>query len=242
MKYASDLLLVVAVIVSVAWCIATPSYEPILAFLGAGTLLLTRAVAVFQGKESSRLLARFLWRIARWKDRRTPRAEFSFDSLHGTRAAHHSVKAWSVWDDEAPSTWMELRHRQNAGSWNTPYRFEGHSVELEARDVDGDGRPELIVRYTCGAHTLVINIFRVGPDGFLVAVPGAELGSDWPEIVMEDKDGDGKEEIYVRQRDWSGVPVRDSVLEIYTYNEGSFRKVEERPNNVLSTTCEEARA
>ena len=138
--------------------------------------------------------------------------------------------------------WMELRHRQDTGSWNTPYRFEGHSVELEARDVDGDGRPELIVRYACGAHTRVVNVFRVDVDGFLVPVPGAEIGSDWPEISLEDRDGDGKEEIYARQRDWSGIPVRDSVLEVHKYREGRFKIAEELPNNALQATCEDARA
>jgi hypothetical protein len=224
MKYVSDFLLVVAVFVSGAWCIVAPSYEPILAFLGAVAVLLTRAVTVFQDEETSQLLRILLRPIAQWKDRRTPRAELSFDSLLGTRAVHHSVKAWSVWDGEGPSRWVELRHRQDTGSWNTPYRFEGHSVELEARDVDSDGRPELIVCHASGAHTRVVNVFRVDLDGFLVPIPGAEIGSDWPDITLEDRDGDGKEEIYARQRDWSGVPVRDSVLEIYTFREGRFQK------------------
>lgn len=229
----SDFLLIVAVVVSAAWCIAAPSYEPLLASLGATTVLLTRAVAVFQGQAASGLLCRLLWPIARWRDRRTPRAELEFDSLMGTRAIHHSVKVWSVWDGEGPTTWMELKHRQDTGSWTTPYRFEGHSTELEARDVDGDGSPELVVRYACGGHTRVMNILRVDLEGFLVPIPGAEVGSDLPELVLEDRDADGKVEIYAWQRDWARVPVRDSVLEVYAYRDGEFRKIDERPNDVL---------
>lgn len=226
MKDLSDLLLAVAVVVSVAWCVAAPSYEPVLALVGAVTVLLTRAIAAIQGNETSAFLTKILWPIARWKDRRTPRAELNFDSLSGAQAVHHLVKAWSVWDSKGPSTWMELRHKEGTGSWNTVRRFEGHSVELEARDVDGDGHPELIVRYTCGAHTRVINVFRVDINGFLVPVPGAEVGSDWPEISLEDRDGDGREEIYARQRDWSGVPTQDSLVEVYVYREGGFQKTE----------------
>lgn len=240
MNVVSDFLLIVAVVVSAAWSIAAPSYEPFLAFLGATTVLLTRAVTVFQGQATSKLLSRLLWRIARWKDQRTPRVELEFDSLMGTRRIHHSVKVWSVWDGGGPTTWMELRHRQDTGSWATPYRFEGHSTELEARDIDGDGSPELIVRYAWGAHTRVMNMLRIDLDGFLIPIPGAEVGSDWPDLVLEDRDADGKVEIYARQRDWTQVPSRDSVLEVYAYHDGEFRKIEGRPNNALRVTCEDA--
>jgi hypothetical protein len=132
--------------------------------------------------------------------------------------------------------WMELKHRQDTDSWTTPYRFEGHSPELEARDGDGDGKPELIVRYASGAHTRAMSILRLGVDGFLVTIPGAEVGSDWPEPALEDRDADGKVEIYARQRDWARVPVRDSVLEVYACRDGEFRKVEECPNSTMELT------
>ena len=136
---------------------------------------------------------------------------------------------------------MELRHRQDNGSWTTPYRFEGHSVELEARDVDGDGRSEVVVRYACGAHTRVLNIFKVNSDGFLVSIPGAEVGSDSPEILLEDRDADGRVEIYAKQRDWGRVPTQDPVTEMYVYREGTFQK-QELPNNALQAPGEDARA
>ncbi len=242
MKFVSDLLVIMAVLVSAAWCIAFPSYEPVLAFLGATTVLLTRAVEAFQSREVSLLIGRLLWPIVQWRDRRTPLAELEFDSLSGMRAIHHSVKAWRVWDGQGQTTWMELRHRQDTGSWTTPYRFEGHSTELEAQDIDGDGRPEVVVRYACGAHTRAVNIFRVDSEGFLTPIPGAEVGSDWPEIVLDDRDADGKVEIYARQRDWGRVPVRDSVTEVYVFRDGKFQKTEEWPNNSLQATCEDARA
>lgn len=240
MKLVSDLFLIVVVVVSAAWCISAPSYEPALALLTSTAALLARAAAAFQSRETSLLIGRLLLPITQWKDRHTPRAILEFDSLSGTRAIHHSLKAWSVWDGKGPTTWMELRHRQDTGSWTTPYRFEGHSVELEARDVDGDGRSEVVVRYACGAHTRVLNIFKVDFDGFLVSIPGAEVGSDWPEILLEDRDADGRVEIYAKQCDWGRVPTQDPVTEIYVYREGTFQK-QELPNNALPAPCENDR-
>jgi hypothetical protein len=224
MKYITDLLMLIAVIVSLAWCIAAPSYEPVLALIGTMTVLIARVVESFQSQETNAIIGRLLLPVKQWRDRRKPRAELKFDSLSGTRAINHSVKAWSVWDGQGPTTWTEVRHRQGTGSWTTPYRFEGHSIELKAQDIDGDGKPEVIVRYACGGHTRVVNIFRIDMNGFLTPIPGAEVGSDWPEILIEDRDGDGKIEIYAKQRDWERVPVQNPITEIYVYRDGKFQK------------------
>jgi hypothetical protein len=61
-------------------------------------------------------------------------------------------------------------------------------------------------------------------NGFLTPIPGAEVGSDWPEILIEDRDGDGKIEIYAKQRDWERVPVQNPITEIYVYRDGKFQK------------------
>jgi hypothetical protein len=241
MKLVSDLFLIVVVLVSAVWCISNPSYEPALALLSSTSALLARAVAVFRSRETSLLIGRLLLPIRRWKDRHTPQAALEFDSLSGTRAIHHYLKAWSVWDGNGPTMWMELKHRQDTGSWTTPYRFEGYSIELEALDVDGDGRHEVVIRYACGAHTRVVNIFKVDFDGFLVPIPGAEVGSDWPEILLEDRDSDGRVEIYAKQRDWDRVPTQDPITEVYVYHEGKFQRKHESPNNALQATCENAR-
>jgi hypothetical protein len=240
MKTVSDLLLIVVVVVSAAWCISAASYEPVLALLTSTAALLARIAAAFQSRETSLLIGRLLLPLTQWKDRHTPRAVLEFDSLSGTRAIHHSLKAWSVWNGNGPTMWMELKHRQDTGSWTTPYRFEGYSVELEAQDVDGDGRSEVVVRYACGAHTRVLNIFKIDFDGFLVPIPGAEVGSDWPEILLEDRDGDGTMEIYAKQRDWGRVPTQDPVTEIYVYREGRFQK-QELLNHTLQSSCENNR-
>jgi hypothetical protein len=76
----------------------------------------------------------------------------------------------------------------------------------------------------------------------LVPIPGAEVGSDWPEILLEDKDRDGRVEIYAKQRDWARVPTRDPLTEVYVYRGGEFQRQQDPPNNALRATCEDARA
>ncbi len=222
MKALSDLLLIVAAVISAAWLISNPTYEPAIAFLVAIGAVLTRAIAAFQSRDTSLLLGRLMLPVFRWKDRRTPKAELEFDSLCGSKAIHHSLKAWSIWDSDGPTTWIELRHKQDGGSWTTMWRFEGHTIKLSSRDVDGDGHPEVVVLYACGAHSRAVKMFMVGRNGFLVAIPGSEIGSDWPEILLDDKDGDGKVEIYAKQRDWSKVPTQDPVTKVYVFRDGAF--------------------
>jgi hypothetical protein len=233
MRLVSDLFLIAVVLVSATWWISAPSHESALAFLTSAAALVARAAAAFRSGETSLLIGRLLLPLVRWKDQLTPKTKFEFDSLSGTRAIHHRLEAWSVWDSEGPTMWMELRQKQDSGSWSTVYRFEGHSVELLAQDVDGDNHPEIVLRYACGVHTRALNIFRLAPDGFLVPIPGALIGSDWPEIILEDRDSDGKVEIYAKQRDWTRIPARDSVMEVYVYGKCGFHKKEDASNNAL---------
>ncbi len=241
MNLVSDLFLIGVVLVSAAWWISTPSHEPALAFLTSTAALIARAAAAFRTGETSLLIGRLLFPLVRWKDQRTPKAKFEFDFMSGIRAIHHRIYAWNVWDSDGPSMWMELRQKQDSGSWSTVYRFEGHSVELWAQDVDGDKHLEVLIRYACGAHTRVLNIFRVASDGFLAQIPGALIGSDWPEILLEDKDNDGKVEIYAKQRDWARIPIQDPLTDVHVYGDGGFHKKAEPPNNALQATREDAR-
>jgi hypothetical protein len=242
MKLVSDLFFIAVVLVSAAWWISVPSHESALAFLTSTAALVARVATAFRSRETSLLIGQFLLPLVRWKDQRTPEAKLEFDSISGTRAIHHRLHAWRVWDSEGPMLWMELRQKQDNGSWSTVYRFEGHSVELLAQDIDGDNHPEVVIRYACGAHTRVLNIFRVAPDGFLTPIPGALIGSDWPDIVLQDRDNDGKVEIYAKQRDWARIPTRDSVTEVYIYGEYGLYKKEEAPKDAAQATREDARA
>ena len=227
MKLVSDLAQFAVIVLSLLWFISDPSYEPAILLVGAITALIAHAVNSFRRRDVTLLLGRLVTPLVRWHDRRTSLASLEFDSLSNARALHHSVKAWSVWDTIKPSTWVELRHRQKGGSWTTFCRFEGYDVALSVRDVDGDGNPELVVFNVCGAHTRVVRVFRVGLDGFLALIPGSEIGSDWPEIILEDRDADGRVEIYAKHRNWSLTPTQDFIIEVYVYQQDAFRKLPE---------------
>ena len=92
-------------------------------------------------------------------------------------------------------------------------------------DVDSDGSPEVLIRFSCGAHTRVLNVFKINTNGDIALIPGADIGSDWPEIEIEDRDIDGKVEIYAKQRNWNGEPSQEFITEVYKNIDGEFTKM-----------------
>ncbi len=137
-----------------------------------------------------------------WKEKRTPLNSISFDTISKAKAIHHEINVWRIWDGNEHTERLELRYRKGRSSWLTLIWFVGHTVKMETKDINGDGNPELLVTYHCGAHTKVINIFRVGYSGFLEHIPGSEIGSDFCSINVEDRDGDGKCEVYAKNKNW----------------------------------------
>lgn len=100
------------------------------------------------------------------------------------------------------------------------FKGEGESstIEIDTKDFDGDGIPEIAVLYSCGAHSRGFRLFRISRKGKPRMVPGTDLGSDWPSIEWGDFDRDGRYEIIIKQRNWSKVPTRDMIQEKYIWN------------------------
>lgn len=211
-------------VISGLWLYAQPSFEPLIAFLSAIGAIVVLAQKRFRSVGVSKLLGRARFPIMRWIGRRRVIASISYDTLSGASAIHHEVKARAIWNNAGPTLRVELRHKLSRGSWVTFECLEGHHVQFDARDIDGDGNPELLVSYACGAHTRVIEAFRVGIDGLLESIPGSNVGSDWPEIEVEDRDGDGRAEIYAKQRNWEGNPSQEFLLDVHVYKGGRFVK------------------
>lgn len=171
---------------------------------------------------STQWLGRILWPIRKYLTKRKPVATFKFKTLDGDDVLEHRIEARAVWESDRPLENVQLVHRSNRVS---PYVFssvEGHTFEFCVEDFNGDGVPELAVTFHCGAHTRVIQVFAFDHAGMLRLIPGAEIGSDWPEISWDDKDGDGKKEIYVKQRNWSGEPAAESIDQKYVFRNGAY--------------------
>ncbi|WP_147274920.1 hypothetical protein [Ferruginivarius sediminum] len=117
-------------------------------------------------------------------------------------------------------------------SWSTGAsgvfdNIEGHDFQLYTHDFDGDGRNELVVRYQVGAHTRVMRIYRIPPPPAApTLIPGADIGSDFPQITWRERgDGNGVV-IYASNRNWSGSPASDPpVVERYIFEEGRCARV-----------------
>jgi hypothetical protein len=123
-----------------------------------------------------------------------------------------------------PTTYA-LCQREHNGTETIFDTIEGHHLTLFANDIDGDGIPEAMVQYHCGAHTMMMKVYRLraaSPTPELV--PGATIGSDWPDIRW-DKRSDGKGfTIAIKNRNWSGKPTQEFIVETYAFDSGRFVK------------------
>jgi len=226
LRLFSEIGAIVIGVISGLWLYYEPGYEPLIVFLSAIGAVFGQAYVRYRDRDITTLIGKIISPLIRWKERNTPIASTSFNTLSGSKAINHEVRIWNIWDDTSPTGKAELRHKASNGSWVTFDHIEGHHVEIWTRDVNADGNPELLVRFACGAHTRVLKIFRVNTRNNLILIPGAEIGSDWPEINIEDRDGDGKIEVYAKQRNWKGIPSQEFVSEVYKYINGEYTKIE----------------
>lgn len=63
------------------------------------------------------------------------------------------------------------------------YQLDAICCEICIEDVNGDGVPEVIIGYKCGAHTEGLRIFRIDNNFDLFPITGSDIGSDFPLIT-----------------------------------------------------------
>lgn len=74
---------------------------------------------------------------------------------------------------------------------------ECSTCSLYLYDVDKDGFPEVLIEYTVGAHTHVLEIFKFSSSWQRpTRMEGGPIGADGAVIRLSDEDGDGIPEIY----------------------------------------------
>ena len=159
MKVLSEIGAIIVAVISGFWLNSQPGPEPLIVFLGPIGAIVVQVNKRFRSRDITTLLGRTFSPIMRWVDRRRPVASFSYDTLSGTNSVRHEVRAWAIWDDIRPTLKVELRHKISRDSWSALELIKGHHIEFEARDIDADGNPELLVRYDCGAHTHVVKAY-----------------------------------------------------------------------------------
>lgn len=104
----------------------------------------------------------------------------------------------------------------------------GHHLKLSAEDIDGDGAIEIIVLYHCGAHTMGMNIYSLrNPRDVPNLLEGGKIGSDWPEFSWSRRINGPGSIITKKDRDWSGVPMRDFKISRYLVENGACRPLPE---------------
>ncbi len=224
MKVISDLVVFIVFLIAATWVFVRPDFDSSIALALASGVALTLIGVRYQHRDTSILFGLMLSPIMRWVDRRRPIAAISYDTLAGPDAIQHEVRAWAIWNKTGPTGHVELRHRVSGGSWRAFENFEGHHIKFDLKDLDNDGNVELLAQYSCGAHTRMITAFRIGAHGFPELIPGSRIGGDWPEIEVDDRDGDGKFEIYAKQRNWAGNSSQEFLQEVYLYQDGKFVK------------------
>jgi hypothetical protein len=219
-------------IASCAWLWLEPGPEPVVTLLAS--------VGTFIGTLAHSEVGFWALRLRQWLSRLRDKlfqsllgqnyrqiecmAQLEFSWPPSGVIRHHKVIARRLSGNDGPSAVIALTH---FGAYLGGYDFcllEGHAPELALDDFDADGVPELAVTYHCGAHTMVLRLFRLNEFQILVPVPGSEIGSDWPEIVWRDDDKDGKREIYAKNRNWAGTPTAEWREVRYVLRDGRYEK------------------
>jgi len=222
-----EIILAAAVVASTLWVCADPGFESFVMLLASLGAFLGLEFRRFQ--ESALVwLPRKLSAWARKLRHLPPEAHVDFTILAQGNPEKHQVNAVRLYAGTNPTQLVWLMHcpPEDPEGYLID-TIEGHYVELFAADFDGDQFPEVAVRYACGAHSRGFRIYKLLNRVFR-PIPGSDIGSDWPEILWEDRDGDGKFEIYTKNRDWGNPMGPVSVASKYVYRDGAYR---EEPNS-----------
>ena len=156
-------------------------------------------------------------------EKKKPDVSVSFDALIKGKAERHTVTVKKIWYKTCPTVKSQVIHQTtNIDPYTILLIEQGHHFDIKCTDIDGDGNPEVVLTYHCGGHSMGMTIFKVDYGHFLEEIPGSNLGSDWPEIKIEDRDNDKKMEIYTKHRDLSGTNSMESVEYSYVLVDGAY--------------------
>jgi hypothetical protein len=102
------------------------------------------------------------------------------------------------------------------------------TIDLQVRDLNGDGRPELIARSAIGGRSEWIRVWQWDKTAFR-ELTGGGIYSDFTRIELRDVDGDGLEEIirYKRQPDMPQTS-RNTTVTTYHWNGEQYQAVVSR--------------
>lgn len=122
-----------------------------------------------------------------------------------------------------------------------------HDGMLDIKDIDGDGKDEILLFYYMGAHSGGMYIYKYA-DGKLDLVKISEKDKRGmtkmydsgfftcvPAIYVEDIDRDTNCEVITEDRNYSGDPLRESWIYVYKLQDGAYICVEEYFRKYKST-------
>ena len=136
------------------------------------------------------------------------------------------ISAKQLRDTRGGSTRYALYYSWNDDAGDIFDNIEGFGIKMFEHDMDTDGIPELIIEYHCGAHTMVMNIYKIPAYGSSpTLIPGASIGSDWPDIRWHDGNKDEGTVIVAKHRNWSKNPTADFVEDKYLLKNGVCQKL-----------------
>jgi len=181
----------IVLIVSAAWFCAAPSYEPAIALLVGVAAIIPSLVSM--SRVSGSWLNKLMAPIRIRYEKKKPDVSVSFDALIQGKAERHTVTVKKIWYKTRPTIKSQVIHKtSNIDPYTILLIEQGHHFDIKCKDIGGDGNPEVVLTYHCGGHSMGMTIFKVDYGHFLKEIPGSNLGSDWPEIKIEDRDNDKK--------------------------------------------------
>ncbi len=221
LKLLVSILITCSMIIAVSWLYYDRTFEPLIATITAFIAFIMRLK--FHNFSIMRLP--LLSKILLWKKKSKPIAVLTFKTCIKSEIHNHCIKAYNIWHENYPTEKIEFRHKIDNGSWYTFSVIEGHTPKLILQDINNDNHDELILRYHCGAHTHVIELFTFDHQGFISSIPGGKIGSDFGDIQILDRFKNI--EIQAKHRNWSDQSA-GYILNTYIYSADRIKLLHEQ--------------
>ena len=96
LKLLSEIGSIVIAVICGLWLYHEPSYEPLIALLTASGAIFSQAYLRYREGNIATLFGKLMLPLIRQKEKNTPIASITFDTLSGSKAIRHEVRAWNV--------------------------------------------------------------------------------------------------------------------------------------------------
>jgi len=222
-KHLIGIISILIFVVSFSWYNETKEKEPLIALLSSIIGLIVYFSII--RSEILQLFHNVKFYLRSFLKRNELIEKIRFNTIDSdNRIIKHILRLEKIWEET--NSIYQLTHKSSDIGINTIATYEDcHSFEISNEDINNDGIQEILVKYHTGAHTSVLNVFKLEISKRYNLISGGEIGSDWSDIDWKKDELSNKFEIFSSNRDWSSEDMV-KVTDCYQVN---CDRIEKRP-------------